>query len=139
MSWNVIVGTPVKGHDHTMYPIEVTGISINALGEAASVKVGFAFSLFPGPLFGADISCQEGGWHCHSPKLRSFAHFRTLRLQIDKHYSDFTALRDELVRIDTNLPKLPGKSLLGGDKAGSAKTLPCRCQSVACRFFFERQ
>ena len=43
-----------------MYPIEVTGLSLRALGEAASVKVGFAFSPFAGLLFGAGISCEEG-------------------------------------------------------------------------------
>ena len=41
--------------------------------------------------------------------------------QVLRTYSQFTELRDVLYKIDKALPKLPGKSLLGGEKVEATR------------------
>ena len=73
---------------------------------------------------------------CHPIPFRSFHITVTSpsQSQVEKHYNDFTALRDQLAKIDANVPKLPGKSLLGGDKASTTSSCGCH-RHQKCAFF----
>ena len=94
LSWTAECLAAVKNGDHMEYPIRVTGSKPLAHGFMQVYQTS---------------SIQVRSWHLGpSSPIPSPNHSRS---QVNKRYSDFTALHDELKEIDRGVPALPRKHL----------------------------